>query len=219
MVLCAIINNKFQKGRSEDNTDNKVLEEKKATTVDNEPSILYQTNEITIYSLFPSDVSNPDCAFEFGENVASIQFTNTSGTYMENCEIRVVTSDGEEYVFSAQDIPADMEVIAFDTSNKTLTESAECQDISCTTELGKDDLLMGDQVELEVEETQITITNIGGNDLSNLVVTCHCLLDSTCFGGSPYEYFVNELSVGQTATINAEDCYMGQASVVKMTAD
>ena len=183
------------------------------------PEIVYQTDEIEVYTIFPSDVINIDADSEFVKNLASVEFKNISGTYLKKCEIQVETADGETYSFLAEDIPAEMEVMAFETSNKTVEEEMEVANFTCSTEVDTSDVLMSDQIEVSEEGIVVTVKNISGKDLSDLVVTCHCMMDETSYGGSKYEYSIEMLNAGETAEIDAVDCCFGQAKVVRISAN
>ena len=137
---------------------------------------------------------------------------------MKKCEIQIETADGETYSFLAKDIPAEMEVMAFETSNKTIKEEMEVANFTCSTEAESSDVLMSDQIEVSEEGTVVTVKNISGKDLSDLVVTCHWMMDEVSYGGSKYEYPVEILKAGETATIEAADCYLGQVKAVRISA-
>lgn len=204
-----------------DNSNNEVTSEQNVEEeiIAENPEIVYQTEEIEVYTIFPSDVINTDADSEFVKNLASVEFKNISGTYLKKCEIQIETADGETYSFLAEDIPAEMEVMAFETSNKTVEEEMEVANFTCSTEVETSDILMPDQIEVSEEGTVVTVKNISGKDLSDLVVTCHCMMDETSYGGSKYEYSLAILKAGETAEIDAVDCCYGQAKVVRISAN
>lgn len=221
LVLLAIIifrdkdsNDVSDNGNNEVTSEQNVEEENIAEN----PEIVYQTEEIEVYTIFPSDVINTDADSEFVKNLASVEFKNISGIYLKKCEIQIETADGETYSFLAKDIPAEMEVMAFETSNKTIKEEMEVANFTCSTEAESSDVLMSDQIEVSEEGTVVTVKNISGKDLSDLVVTCHWMMDEVSYGGSKYEYPVEILKAGETATIEAADCYLGQVKVVRISA-
>lgn len=196
---------------SEQNVEEEIIAEN--------PEIVYQTEEIEVYTIFPSDVINTDADSEFVNSLASVEFKNISGTYLKKCAIQIETVDGETYSFLAEDIPAEMEVMAFETSNKTVKEEMEVANFTCSTEVETSDVLMSDQIEVSEEGTVVTVKNISGKDLSDLVVTCHCMMDETSYGGSKYEYPIEILKAGETAEIDAVDCCFGQVKVVRISAN
>lgn len=214
-----IIDKKTKDNRLDNNAeDAKVSETEEKETVP-ERNQLYQSQNIIVYSLFPSSSMNLDASMQFGDNVATIEFENVSNTYLKKCEIQLTASNGEEYFFLAEDIPADTEVLAFDTSNKTLPDDVECENISVNAETEDGDTLMTDQLEISVDGIQVSLKNISEADLQNVVVTCHCALDEVCYGGVKYEYSADRIAAGETIIVNAEDCYIGQAKVVRISAE
>ena len=55
--------------------------------------------------------------------------------------------------------------------------------------------------------------------LSNLLLHCHCLIDGSYFGGLTYTYPVESIPAGQSIAVEAEDCYLGEAAVVRVSQD
>lgn len=171
---------------------------------------------VTVTSLFQSTIFNPDCGDAEGENIASLGFTNTTERHLARCEFTAVLTDGTQYHFLAEDIPAGQSASVFETDNAALDAAVPCESISCTAEFEAAAPVMADQIQVSVQGTQVTLTNIGGEDLPNLVVTCHCLLDGAVFGGTTYSYPMEALPAGETVTLSAEDCYLGEAAVVRI---
>ena len=170
---------------------------------------------LTVSSLFQSTIFNPDCGGTSGENIASLEFTNSSGRYLVRCEFTAVTVDGAEYHFLALDVPAGQTVDAFETSNASLASNVEWERITCTADF-EDAVYLPAGLDIRVEETQVTLTNNGSEDLNNYVVHCHCSLDGNYFGGTTYSYPIETLAAGETITVSADDCYLGEAAVVRV---
>lgn len=183
------------------------------------PTILFESEEIELYAFFPSDVINVDDSSEFVNGVASVEFKNISGNYLEKCTIEIKAMNGESYKFIAEEIPADMEVIVFDCSSKTVEENTEIDEVDCSIEESTSDNLLETQVEATENEMEVTIKNVSDKDLSNIVVTCHCVMDEVSYGGSKYEYKVEKLSAGESVVVDALDCYFGQAKVVRISEE
>lgn len=215
VVAVIVVDKKTKENRLNNHEEAEILEEEVVL----ERAELYQSQEIVIYSLFSSSTMNPDAAMQFGENIATIEFQNISNNCIKKCEIQLTASNGEEYHFLAEDIPAGAEVMAFDTSNKTLPDDVECENISVNVETEDGDTLMSDQLEISVDGIQVSLKNISEADLQNVVVTCHCALDEVCYGGVKYEYSTDKIAAGETIIFNAEDCYIGQAKVVRVSAE
>lgn len=75
---------------------------------------------------------------------------------------------------------------------------------------------MEDEVEVKVKETEVILTNKSGEELKNLNVSCHCLFEEAYFGGLTYTYPVESIPAGESTTVQAEECYMGEAEVVRI---
>lgn len=219
-ALVVVVDYKIKENKSIDSAeDTTFAETEEDLTLTEEKEILYQSDEIEIYTLFPSSAMNPDAEMQFGENVATVEYKNISNLYLKKCEIQIISLTGETYTFLLEDIPAGVEGIAFDTSNKVLEDDAKCENISCVTEMMEEDTFLKDQIEISVTGTEISLTNIGEDDVANLLVTCHCALDQTVYGGAKYEYPVEFIASGETITVNAEECYIGEAKVVQLTTE
>ena len=178
-----------------------------------EDSVVYESEEIVIYSLFQSSIMNPDAEMAVGENIASLELKNISGQHIEVCEIDLTTTEGELYQFMVEDIPNDMMVMTFEISNKELLDDVTVESVTCEARLITGDVLMQGQVVFTVHETEIQLKNIGKMSLENVTVNCHDLLDGEYFGGKKYEYGGINISPGETVVIDAMDCFLGEAGV------
>lgn len=178
----------------------------------------YQMAEgkLEIESLFQFSGFNPDCNLEAGENIAALSFTNVSDTYCASVIFTAVLTDGTAFHFSAEDIPAGASVLAFSVDNAVYDGSTACASIVCDASFESEAPMMGDLVSVSVEETSVTLTNLTDEDLTNLVIHCHTLFDGSFFGGLTYSYPVEPLEPGGSVTLQAEDCYLGEASVVRI---
>ncbi len=185
--------------------------------ITDDKKIIYQDQQIEIYTLFPSSVINTDGDNQFVDDLASLEFKNISGSFIKKCEIDVDTEDGETLTFIGEDIPDQMNVLAFEVSNKPIDEEDLAKNFDCSVELDSTDVMLEDSIKISGEEIEIKVKNKSRDDLSNLVVTCHCMMDDVSYGGSTYDYIIPELKAGKSATIYAEDCYFGEAKVVKVT--
>lgn len=216
IVLAILIFQKLQLDNEEDTGAQDSSVEQGDEMEEENVTVLYRSQEIEVYSFFPSSAVNVDSMSEFVDNVASIEFKNISGTYLERCEIQVIADNGVTYQFVAEEIAANMEVIAFETSSKTISDATEVANIEGTAITGTDENLLEDQVKVTEEEMEVTITNTGEQDLEHVVIVCHCVMDDVSYGGSKYEYEVESLASGETKVIKAIDCYFGQAKAVRV---
>lgn len=172
--------------------------------------------KLEVSSLFQFTGFNPDFGLEEGDNIASLSFTNTSGEYLSSAVFTVVLRDGTQLHFEAFDVPAGASVMAFSTDNAVYDTSVPCDDITCEAKFEPEAPLMAEAVSFSVEGTAVTLTNLTGESLTNLVVHCHTLFEGGYFGGLTYSYPVEPLEAGSSITLQAEDCFLGEAAVVRI---
>ena len=185
-----------------------------------EPSLPFpyplEGGKLEVSSLFQFTGFNPDCGLADGDNIASLSFTNCSGEYLSRAVFTVKLRDGTQFHFEAVDVPAGASVMAFSTDNAVYDLSVPCDDITCEAEFSADAPLMADAVSVSVEGTAVTLTNLTGESLTNLVVNCHTLFEGSYFGGLTYSYPVETLEAWGSVTLQAEDCFLGEAAVVRI---
>lgn len=172
---------------------------------------------LIVHSLFQSSIENPDCGNEYAEDIASLEIENLSGRFLEAAEITIHMDDGSELTMSLEDIPTGRKVWAFDTENRSAAADAVCISMECETEYLDEAPLMEGQLAAEVNETTVTLTNMSEESLSGLTVGCHCLFDEVYYGGKTYSYPAEELAPGASTSVNAEDCFLGTAEVVRIS--
>lgn len=172
--------------------------------------------KLEVSSLFQFTGFNPDCGMAEGDNIASLSFTNCSGEYLNHAVFTVTLRDGTQLHFEAVDVPAGAGVMAFSPDNAAYDLSVPCDDITCEAEFAADAPLMADAVSVSVEGTAVTLTNLTGESLTNLVVNCHTLFEGSYFGGLTYSYPVETLEAWGSVTLQAEDCFLGEAAVVRI---
>ena len=172
---------------------------------------------ITIKSLSQASVPNPDSNGELVDDIACVEVENTGETYISNLEISLKMQDGTEFNFKITDMPAGTLVQAFDVNNIVYDEENVCEEIK-TENLKEENgsQLMEDVIQISVDETIVTLTNITEEPLENLSIVCHCDMDGSYFGGCSYTYDVESISAGESINLDASDCYLGQASVVRI---
>lgn len=178
-----------------------------------------EDGKLLLENVLQFDGINPDCNNESGSNIAAISLTNQSDTYLRQAEISVTTVDGTVLHFVAADVPAGKSIMAFATDNTSLQTGAVVADVTCQAEFDPDASLNTGLVETTVDGTRITVKNMADTALENLVVYCHCTLGDQYFGGVTYSYMINTLAVGETAELDAADCILGLAEVVRITVN
>lgn len=190
------------------------------TTEETIPTVAFpltvDDGRLEINSLFQFSGINPDCGDQEGEDIAGIQLRNVSGSQLTRATIEMTLISGKQLHFTLQDLPAGMTALVFSDENISMDLDDSCVSYSCETSFEAENPLMMDILSVSVEGTQITVTNISGDDLTNLTVYCHCRLDQDCYGGLTYCYPIESLPAGGSATVDAVDCYIGDAEVVRI---
>ncbi len=164
-------------------------------------------------SLFQYSGLNPDCNNEEGEDIAALEIVNQSDEFCRSAEFQVVMQDGTELLFKAENIPAGKKIWVFESNNQSIGQDDACEEINDTSEFGEASLLE-DQIAVSVKDTAITLENLTGEEITDLMVGCHCLFEDTYFGGVTYSYPAGTVPAGGQAAVEASDCYMGTAEVV-----
>lgn len=176
-----------------------------------------ENGKLLLESIMQFDGINPDCGNENGHNIATISLTNRSGIYLKRAEISVTTEDGQLLTFVVTDVPAGKSVMAFATDNAALKKDAVYSEVACNAEFDSGTSMNDTLVQTSVDGTHITVTNITDTAITNLVVYCHCTLGDQYFGGVTYNYTIDNLAVDETAELDAAECILGLAEVVKIT--
>lgn len=172
---------------------------------------------MTIESLSQASVPNPDADGSLIDNIACIEVQNNGETYISNVEFTLKMMNDTEFTFIITDLPAGSFVQAFDVNNTVYDGKLGCDDVTAENLTEADgNQLMENEIQVQVDETIVTLTNITNDTLENLSVVCHCDLGDSYFGGCSYTYPVDSISAGGSIEIDASDCYLGQASVVRI---
>ena len=174
-------------------------------------------NSLSVTSLFQYSGDNPDCGGQAGEEIASLAVTNQSENHLASAKLTAKLADGTKRVFQLADIPAGQTVWVFAQDNGSFTSSNTCKELKCEASFAEEPPLLTEQVAVETEGISVTLTNLTNEDLAGLTVYCHCLFDGTYFGGLTYAYPVDGIPAGESVTIQAEECYLGEAAVVRVT--
>lgn len=208
MVTVIACNNK---STGETKTGNQVKTKKKTGL---EFPYELENGKIRVNSLFQSSISNPDCEDKEGEDIASLEITNSSEEFLKKAQIEVKLDDGTVIPFSISNIPAGKTVCAFATDNTSIELDVVCSEIESNVEFQeKKDLLMKDSINIETDGTRVTLENKTDESFSDVSVYCHCLLNDVYFGGVSYKQVI-DIPASGSAVFNADDCYLGSAEVV-----
>lgn len=172
---------------------------------------------LKILSLSTATMPNPDAGGIMGEDIASLEIINETGVYVEFAKIIVELDEGTTFNFIVNDLPNGRTVQVFDINNSIYDDKVSCERIAIEEIKFLDgDQTMSEYVLIEVEETLVTLTNISPTDLNNLEIVCMCDFDGSYFGGTSYCYPVGQLLAGESTVIDAIDCYLGIADVVRI---
>ena len=173
--------------------------------------------KLEIISLFQSNISNPDCNEEMGEDIASIEVKNQSGQFLASATITVILDDDTKLRFEISDIPADGIVWAFEAGNAEIPGQPICKMVECETAYEDTTPVMEDQLSIEAEETTVTICNLTDMELANLTASFHCLFDEgVYYGGSVYTYPIDKIQAGESISLEVSECYLGKAQAVRV---
>lgn len=191
------------------------------TETESEKEIVFpmelDNGNLIVNSLFQSSIENPDCNDEYGDDIASLEVVNQSGKLLESADITLHMNDGMELHMQISDLPAGQKVWVFDNKNNSITDGAVCVSIDCKADYLDEVPMMANMISVETSETSVTLTNRSEETLSGLTVKCHCSIDGVYYGGLTYSYPVDELSPDKSTVIEADDCFLGTAVVVRIS--
>lgn len=172
--------------------------------------------KLELESLFQFEGVNPDSGNEEGSDIASIVLKNISDTYLIEANVSIALADGTELNFIVTELPAGKSAMAFSVDNLAITVNAACVSTSCEATYDADASTDQEKVSIVVDGINITVTNTTGEELSEVVIYCRSPLGEEYFGGVTYQYTVNKLSAYESTTVEAVDCILGMAEVVRV---
>ncbi|MGM9637441.1 MAG: hypothetical protein ACI3YK_05575 [Eubacteriales bacterium] len=227
------------KSKSSDGTDDSVQETTTTDrdngtvvssdeTTDSSPAVkqpitipcLLEDGKLQVSSLFQFTGMNPDADGQMGENIATLELVNNSDEYLSEAEISVVLSDGTTLQFAVTDLPSGKTVWAFEKLCGTCPDGTpDISSITCTADFADTVPAFPDGLIVNAEDIALSLTNTGTADLTNLTVCCHCNFSDVYFGGITYAYTVDRIPAGETVTVTAVDCFLGEAEVVRIITD
>jgi hypothetical protein len=181
--------------------------------------LIIEEGKLEIESIIQYDGLNPDCGNQEGNDIAAITVRNVSDVYLESAEISMSTNNGNILTFVITDLPAGEAVFAFSQENTSVDADAVYGDVICEASFDADANMSQDQVSVSVDGTVITLQNETNESLSNIVVYCHSTLGDQYFGGITYTYSIETLPANGSAEVDALDCILGLAEVVRITVD
>ena len=174
----------------------------------------FDDGKLEMKSIFSYAGPNPDNNAEEGDNIAAIQMTNCSDTYLASAKITVTVGDGTKLTYQVEALPAGKTVTAFEVQNQ---EKPAVKKIDAKTQYSNDVSLHEEALTITVEDTNIGLTNISQEAIQNMTVFYHDVMDDEYFGGKSYRKTVESLAAGESTTVTAEECYIGEAAVASIS--
>lgn len=175
-----------------------------------------EDGKLLVDSLFQFTGFNPDNGGEPCDNAAAILLVNQSAEHLRSAVIRVVLPEGTTAEFHVADLPAGTGMMVMAADSIVSETSNLYKEISCEAEFDAEATLMADKLTVQTDGTAVTVVNYAEEELTNLVVYCHCLMEGNYFGGLTYSYPIETIAPGESVTIDAADCYFGEAAVVRI---
>lgn len=175
--------------------------------------------KLEVMGLYVYTGINPDCGNREDSDIASITLKNTSDEYLSEATVSLKLSDGMVANFKVTDLPAGRSVMAFSTENTLLASDAVCAEVSGEGTFDSEASMLENAVSVNVDGMTITLTNISGSDMDEIIVYCHNILEPDYFGGTTYIYSIENLAAGASTTVDAVDCILGLAEVVRIDAE
>lgn len=206
LVILAVHNRSLKKQE-----DKKAADKKAVTSL--ELPYQFDDGKLEMESVFSYAGPNPDNNGEEGDNIAAIQMKNCSDTYLASAQITVTTGDGTKLTYQVEDLPAGKTVTAFEIKNQELPDKFTIHKIDAKTEYSDDVSLHEDALIITTEDMNIGLTNISQEAIQNMTVIYHDVMDEEYFGGKSYQKTVESLAAGESTTVTAEECYIGEAAV------
>lgn len=178
--------------------------------------LTFDGGKLELEELFQFEGMNPDCGLETGTSIASVTLKNVSEEFLLDASMSLELADGTMLNFCVSNLPAGREVMAFELANIQVEADAVCVQAHCDASWLSGEEALPDAVSVSVSGTTVTIENQTAQEISGLTVYCRDPLDEVYFGGKSHEYTVNNLAANGTATVDALDCILGQADVVRI---
>ena len=182
------------------------------------PTSLEQ-DRLEIASLFQFTGMNPDCGNAEGTDVAAIQLKNISGEHLAQLRLTVRLTSGRELTFTASDLPAGMSAMVFEQANTPMATGDACEELRCEAVFEARSPVLEDQLAIQVEESTVTLTNRTEQPMEAVTIYCHSMMEGESFGGLTYGYEAGSIAPGETVSVEALDCFLGEAAVVRVEAE
>lgn len=187
-----------------------------AETLEPEFPILIEEGKLAVKSIFQSSILNPDKDFEEAADVGSIELVNQSEDYLKKADITITLADGTLLTFKVCDIPAGKTVWAFDVANTSVAVEQPYKEVACQAEFIAEYSGWDGQFQVNSEVATVELTNLTGEEQKDIKVKFHCMIEGIYFGGTSYEYSIENLAQEETAVLEVMECYFGEAETVQI---
>lgn len=178
--------------------------------------LVMEEGKLEVSNVFRFDGINPDCNNQEGSNIATIEVKNLSNIYLSKADITIKTYDGILLCFQITDLPAGKTAWVFASDNVSIGSDVMYSDIVCEAIFDSDASMNDDKISIFAEGTIVDLQNNTNTELKEIVVYYHSSLGEQYFGGITYNYTLNDLPAGGTAEMNAKECVLGFAEVVRV---
>lgn len=181
--------------------------------------LLLEDGKLEIEQIFQFDGLNPDCGYQEGKNIAAITVTNRSDTYLASADVSMISADGEVLHFAVTDLPVGKSVMAFSLENASSEPDTAYGDVICKATFDADASMNDDKFSVSADGTTIILQNKTSTEIQDIAVYCRSTLGDQYFGGITHTYTVNNLPAYGTAELDAVDCILGFAEVVRIAVN
>ena len=175
-----------------------------------------EDGKLQVESLFQFDGINPDSGNQEQDQIAAILVRNLSKEYLTEAEIVMELSNGVKTSFVVTNLPGERAAMVFSADNSTMKDSDFCVSASCKAQWDEMSGVMPEGIAVSVDGITVTVTNQTAQDIPELTVYCHSLLEEDFFGGITYTYKIENLSANAAAVLEVPECFLGMAEVVRI---
>ena len=178
--------------------------------------ILLENGKLEIERVFLYDGMNPDCGNIQGSNITALEVRNLSAEQLEKAIITLDSDEGKTIEFTIAELPAKKSVIVFSYENVSSSADTVYGNVRCEALFNADASIHSEKISISTDGTRITLRNNTDIEMNEIVVYCRSVLEDRYFGGITYSYTLNNLSAHGTTEIDAVDCILGFAEVVRV---
>lgn len=176
--------------------------------------MLVDSERLEVTAVFGYTGMNPDAENVYAENIAAIQLKNKSGQYVKKAQITLTLSNGDVLNMELEDIPAEMEALAFEIDNKDYDDHYRIEEISVQSEYEAEKEMT--EVSYKINGNQILVKNLTNEKINNVTIDYHCAIDGIYYGGKAFHLQAGEIEAGGEVSAVDENCFVGDIAVVNI---